>query len=406
MVSSQILLLATTLAPLAAAPADTHRGRLATFNTPTGEIAFALSLLPNVQAAAGQTTRIVAVFDTSASQTGRYRDDGLRVLKSMLASMDQTCRVNLMAADVRALSLTGGFVDPTGAKMKQAIAEIERRTPLGSTDMNAALRGASACFADDGNARRAIVFIGDGLSRANVLQTDEFRELTADLVKNRVSVSSYAIGPERDVHLLAALANHTGGMVFVDSDESETSERAGMALADVAQGTVVWPISAKLPEAMREAYPSPAPPLRTDRDTILIGFLDDRKPQQIAITAEVAGKQVELAWNLTPEPSNDEFGFLPQLIAETRDDDGLTLPTVGSAGLREAGRIILAGAENLLKIGIRALKTGDLQGAQTMANSVLARDPTNPQALALKRAIEKKKAGGKIDDTPLIIKLK
>jgi hypothetical protein len=359
-----------------------------------------------VPAGADQATSNVAIFDTSASQTGRYRDDGLGVLKSMLSSLDEKCLVSLMAADVHANSLTDGFVEPTGTEMKQAMAKLEQRTPLGSTDMNAALRGALACFDNGGNIQRSIVFIGDGLSRANALQADEFRKLTTDLVKNRASVSSYAIGPERDVHLLAALANHTGGMVFVDSDKPEMSERAGIALADVAQGIVVWPTSVNLPDAMREAYPSPMPPLRTDRDTILIGILDNRKPHQITITAEVAGKEIELGWNLTPEPSNDEFGFLPQLIAETRDDDGLTLPTVGSAGLREAGRIILAGAENLLKIGIRALKTGDLQGAQKMADAVLERDPTNPQALALKRAIEKKKAGGKIDETPLIIKLR
>jgi hypothetical protein len=348
---------------------------------------------------------VVVVFDTSASQTGRYRDDAVGALKSMLASLNEKCRVELMAADIRAVSLTGGFVGPDGAEMNEAVAKLQRRSPLGSTDMDAALRGALACFAGGENRLRSIVFIGDGLSRANILQADEFRKLTEELVKNRVSVSSFAVGPERDVHLLAALANHTGGTLFVDSGQSDLSGRAGIAIADAAQGTVVWPVSVKLPEAMREAYPSPTPPLRTDRDTILIGILDNRQPQQIAVTAEAAGKQIELCWEVTPEPSSDEFGFLPQLVAQTRDDGGLTLPTVGSAGLREAGRVILASAEDLVKIGIHALKTGDLQGAQKVADSVLDRDPTNPQGLALKRAIEKKKAGGKIDQMPLIIRL-
>jgi len=362
--------------------------------------------MPGIEPVSDRTVDVVVIFDTSASQTGRYRDDGLSVLKTMLASLNERCRVKLMAADVRPVSLTDGFVEPTGAEMVQAVAKLQRRAPLGSTDMNAALRGAVACFPDGENSLRSIVFIGDGLSRANILQVDEFRKLIADLVKNRVSVSSFTIGPQRDVHLLAALANHTGGMVLIDSDEDNLAQRAGIAMADIAPGNVVWPVSVKLPETMREAYPSPMPPLRLDRDAILIGILDKRQPQQIAVTAEVAGKQIQLKWSVTPEPPSEQFGFLPQLIAETRDDDGLTLPTVGSAGLREAGRMILASAEDLLKIGINALKTGDLEGAQKVAVSVLARDPTNPQALALKRAIEKKKAGGKIDETPLIIKLK
>lgn len=406
MVSSPLFLLATTLASLAASAADSPRSRLVTFDTATGETYFAISLMPGIEPVSDRTVDVVVIFDTSASQTGRYRDDGLIALKTMLESLNEGCRVKLMAADVRAVSLTEGFVEPTGAEMVQAVAKLQRRAPLGSTDMNAALRGALDCFPDGENSLRSIVFIGDGLSRANILQADEFRKLIADLVKNRVSVSSFTIGPQRDVHLLAALANHTGGMVFVDSDEDNLAQRAGVAMADVAPGIVVWPVSVKLPEAIREAYPSPMPPLRLDRDAILIGILDNRQPQQIAVTAEVAGKQIQLEWNVTPEPPSEQFGFLPQLIAETRDDDGLTLPTVGSAGLREAGRMILASAEDLLKIGINALKTGDLEGAQKVVVSVLARDPTNPQALALKRAIEKKKAGGKIDETPLIIKLK
>ena len=406
MVSSPLFLLATTLASLAASAADSPRSRLATFDTSTRETYFALCLMPGIEPVSDRTVDVVVIFDTSASQTGRYRDDGLIALKTMLASLNERCRVQLMAADIRAVSLTDGFVEPTGAEMVQAVAKLQRRAPLGSTDMNAVLRGAVASFSVGENSLRSIVFIGDGLSRANILQTDEFRKLIADIVKNRVSVSSFTIGPQRDVHLLAALANHTGGMVLIDSDEDDFAQRAGIAMADIARGIVVWPVSVKLPEAMREAYPSPMPPLRLDRDAILIGILDNRQPQQIAVTAEVAGKQIQLEWNVTPEPSSEQFGFLPQLIAETRDDDGLTLPTVGSAGLREAGRMILASAEDLLKIGINALKTGDLEGAQKVALSVLARDPTNPQALALKRAIEKKKAGGKIDETPLIIKLK
>jgi hypothetical protein len=145
------------------------------------------------------------------------------------------------------------------------------------------------------------------------------------------------------------------------------------------------------------------PPFRLERDTILIGVLDKRGPQKISVSAEVLGKQIELHWEFMAEPSTEELSFLPQLVAQARDNDGMTLPTVGSAGLREIGRVILASAEDLVEIGMRALKTGDFQGAQRVADAVLRRDPSNPQALAIKRAA-RKQANVKPEGTGLILK--
>ena len=400
------LLVPSSLLPGAdtSGPADSAHGRLATFDTAAGETYFALSLMPDVEPPAKGGTQIVVLFDTSASQTGLYRETGLDALKTMLASLGAQSRVKLMAVDIAAVPATDGFVAPGGPEAKRAVGRLAERTPLGATDMNGGLRAAAKALAERTGTARAIVYIGDGLSRANILQPDEFRALLKTLVSQRVAVSSFAVGPERDVQLLAALANHTGGMVFVDTNESNVAHRAGIALARAAEGVVLWPVSADMPQAMREVYPKPVPPFRLDRDTILIGVLAHRERLPIRITVELAGNQSVLEWKFTPEPSSEEFGFLVPLVAQARDTDGLTLPTVGSAGLRETGRVILAEAENLVEVAARALKMGDIAGAERVVDSVLRRDPTNPEALVLKRAIQKKK-GQKPDDTGLILKL-
>ena len=97
------------------------------------------------------------------------------------------------------------------------------------------------------------------LSTANLLGTEAFGELIEKLRGERISVSSYAIGPRRDAALLAAIANQTGGNLYVDeamvladdaagvSVERANEEnlrrgaRVGETLADWTPATVVWP---------------------------------------------------------------------------------------------------------------------------------------------------------------------
>ena len=121
-------------------------------------------------------------------------------------------------------------------------------------------------------------------------------------------------------------------------------------MAACVRGAVVWPTEVRLPATMREVYPKTFPPLRTDGDAIAIGVLQGDEPQQIAMQAELDGKPIELAWTVQPEKPNPDFNFLPQLVDLARNDGGVSLPTAGSAALREAGRIITASAQDLAQL--------------------------------------------------------
>ena len=143
------------------------------------------------------------------------------------------------------------------------------------------------------------------------------------------------------------MANQTGGVLWLDSDEEASAQMAGTALAKAAQQTVFWPQEAQFSAGIAEFYPSQVPPLRTDRDTIIIGKLESHDPQTLTVKADAQGKTIELSWNVAAERSNEDFSFLPKLVDMARDNGGLTLPTVGSAGLREVARVILAGAQEL-----------------------------------------------------------
>jgi hypothetical protein len=80
-------------------------------------------------------------------------------------------------------------------------------------------------------------------------------------------------------------------------------KQAGAGLADIAQAT--------LPAVMTQVYPRLVPPLRSDRDTILVGKMSARGKQKIRITGTAAGKPVKWSWMVSPERSSEDQANLP-----------------------------------------------------------------------------------------------
>ncbi len=265
-------------------PTDTYGARLATYDKATGESYFALSVTPQVRPKASSLQDLVVLVDTSASQRALFRDDSLLAVDALISHLDPHDRVLLCGVDLEAVPMSAGFIGAGSQEMQAARAKLKQRAPLGSTDMIGGLHAAVANFGEPTENSRAIIYIGDGLSRANLFADPEMRKLTEQLVACRASVYSFVIGPERNVAFLAALANQTGGMVFIDSDEEAASQAAGTGLAQAVQQAVLWPQDVRFPPGIVEHYPSVVPPLRTDRDTILIGKLESHAPQQLAMT--------------------------------------------------------------------------------------------------------------------------
>ncbi len=161
--------------------------RLDGFTQADGSNVFALTLKPSPAKANGPRD-VVILVSTAASQTGDYRAKSLATLQSTLSKLDANDRVKLVAFDLNATPLTQGFVAPSSAEMAAALSALNQRTPLGACDLEKALEAAAKSFASDSKSARAIVYIGDGSSRANVLTTDQLDRLVNDLVAQRRAV--------------------------------------------------------------------------------------------------------------------------------------------------------------------------------------------------------------------------
>jgi len=367
--------------------------RMITYQQADGQRFFAVSLRPPANLPAPERRDILVLFDTSASQTGVYRDDALAALRTLLGQLGPNDRVKLMAVDLKAKALSSGFVAPRGAEMQAALAKLERRAPLGSTDMLAALGAAAESFAGDAKTARVAIYIGDGQSKANILARGEFGELQKKLYERRIAVSSLAIGPQRDIVLLSAVANQTGGNVLVDNDRM-TGQHAGAELARIAAATVVWPEKAALPAGIGQAYPALTPPLRSDRDTILLGRAKKDAAGAIQLKGDVAGRDVDMSWKISPEKPHEDHAFLAQLVEMAQHDGGASLPTVGSAGLHETRRVLRNNARGLADLSGQALASGNKKAAAALAQRALKQDPGNPSAAAVKNAVLRKSGPG------------
>ncbi|HEX4129628.1 MAG TPA: hypothetical protein VHZ24_06265 [Pirellulales bacterium] len=370
------------------------------FTTTDSQACYALALTPQAAKPAMAGHDVLVLFDTSASQVGAFRDKALETLNVVLSSLPPSDRVNLAAVDLQVIPLTSGFVDPRGSGVQAAIGQLRGRVPLGSTDMDLAMQSAADAFTEGGADRgRSVVYIGDGMSTAQLVGTARMHELVDRLIERRVAVSAYAVGPRLDAMLLGALASDTGGLLAVDNNDL-TARQVGLFLIGAATGPVAWPLETKADESLGTTYPHRVAPLRFDRETIVLGRSPQPPSGQLHVTAEVGGQPVDMTWTVTSKPSDVDNAYLGELVQLASRDDAVSLPLVGTPGLRELRTMVGMRAQALARLGQQAVATGHTQQAQQLAAEALRWDAANSDAIAVDQAARRanpQPAGGSRD---------
>lgn len=354
--------------------------RVHAYTKADGRDYFAACLVPTVAVETQGGADVVVLFDTSASQVDAYRDKALESLDAMLARLGGQDRVQLIAVDLAGTSLTASFVAPQSAEMKEALAKLRQRTPLGATDMTAAIKAGMTAFDAKSSQRRALVYIGDGVSNANLTAVKKMPALARELVKQEIAFTPFSIGPKRNGELLARIANQTGGMMAIDGTKFSAAA-AGEYLAKAAGGAVAWPVSVKWPAGV-EVFPEAALPLRFDRDTVVVGA-GKLAGKAIEIEAKVAGENVKFSWTAPAAASNDDNAYLAGLVDGARGDRGAKLATLGTDGLMIVRRAAEREVDFLAGQARHAVATDNLLGARPLIDQLKALDPKHPELAAL-----------------------
>ena len=355
----------------------------------------AVGLRPTSAAPTSAPTDLVVLIDTSASQTGDHRVNAARAAVALLDKAREDDRYLVAASDIACAPLSTTFAPARSAGSRAALAALEARTPLGSTDIVAVLEGAADLF-EASPAPRGIVYIGDGPGLAGV-DTGEFRRVLTTLKNKRISVSAVGVGPAVNWPCLAAIANATGGMLIVP-DATISPSDAGALMAAAAVQPVAWPeevvLSGDVPDARLRMLPGSLPPFRADRDSVVIieGPLQGARLDFVleAITADGKGirpHQTEVAVPAAaPIPEN---AYVEELYRNARDTDGVYLPTLGREGLDLARNVIRNEATALVKMARQAEASGAHGSAMRLAYASLRKDPDNVDAWVMFTAAQK-----------------
>ncbi len=376
---------------MAQASSENQQPRMATFDSAEGETCFSLSL--GKVSSEGENSSDVMIFvDTSASQTGEFKEQSLKLVTEILENLNSEDTVQLLAIDLDPVPLNQGFASPGSSDIQMAVETLRQRVALGSTNMKSMLSKASTSFTSMKDRNRSVIYIGDGLSRAGILHSKAFTSAVKKLVKKQITVSSFAVGPDSNVELLSALANHTGGNIIESSSAASAEERlsatqiAAAKLSATVHGTVFWPKTAALPESIAEVYPRICPPLRSDRDSVVFGTLVDRQAIEISMGGVINGINKEIALSVEPNDSNSAYSFLPELLNDSRKNGGLELPTVGTEGLKGYVRSLRKSSSKLASLGAREMEMGDVESAKKFVKAALRRNPQDKGALSLAMA--------------------
>ena len=375
----------TTLLSQSVVAEDASSAQVLQFQAQTGETYQAL-MVRAPESAQLDSQDLIVLFDTSASQTGEYRRHSLSALHNFVANLNAESRIRLFAVDVVAKELTSGFVAASSDALEAAVSQLERRAPLGSTNLQKALTTALATA--ESSRPTSIVYIGDGVSGSQLISSEQMQSLIGSLQKEQVSVSSYAIGPRRDLQLLGTLAHRTGGVVIQDDGEIHPN-RVGLQLAQATRTPVVWLDSIRTEADETTLLPAQPLPVRSDRETVFLS----RGAAPSLLLGSADGQ--ELRWTVTPATPDSDNAFLAPLVQRV-EQNPLNNAFAGKGLLDTARSDFNQRLNQLSLLGDAALLDRDLQRATEIGKAIQVLNPDSKEA---KRFVA---AGAKFQNTSLL----
>ena len=342
--------------------------------------------------------RVVVLVDTSASQMGEFRRRGQEALEGILEAARPADRYLPAAADVACVPLADGFMAANAPALQAAIDTLDARTPLGSTDLIEVLDRTVELFGDTQAAGpmigRSIVYVGDGPGLGGIDPTD-FQRIMETLRAKHITFSCIGIGPQVNWPCLAALASATGGMLLVP-DDTVAAKDAGARMAELAVAATAWPeqiaISSDAADAQLRMLPARMPPLRGDRDSVVLveGSLESASIEmQLDTTATAAQAEPPVVVDLPATTPLEENAYLDELARNARETAGAFLPLLGKEGLELSRRAIRGEAATLAALSRQAEAAGAHDAAVRLAQASLRRDPDNTAAAVIHSAAQR-----------------
>ena len=378
------------------------------YTAPDGETYFALPLLAPESTGESRSVSghdVVILIDTSASQTGSHRVQSLSVLAGVLGSLESVDRVRLFAVDVQTTSLNSTFSAIDSDAVRDAVTRLGRRAPLGATRLVPALEtAASALTTNSAKRPGSVLYIGDGMSSADLVDVADMKTLLTRFRNRHVPIHSYGVGPRLDLQVLGVMAQQTGGTVLVDRGRKSDDAGIGRRISTSIHARVTYPSKLSAPEGIT-LLPAEALPLRTDRRTIYVGRGQLQAGTIVSGWMSHSEGTADVQWRVGTLSAEAGNAFLAMLYRGAESTDGFTVALAGREMLKTARHEFDSHLDGLLRQGENALRIRNFHEAERIGLSVRGLDPDNVRAAVLLGASESVQAesAGRIGDTTLAV---
>ena len=313
---------------------------------------------------------VAALVDFSAAQlSAAVREASQNALYSLVENLPKNARVQIFAVSNETESLTDGYLSVSSPDLKKAIAGLATRDALGAADLEKSFTVAADSFDYNESADRSIVFLGRGMSTGAAFDADVFEQTAEMLVDAKLPVNCYGLGVVINAKVLGALANRTGGYYVA---ASETAKDAGQKLADAATASVFFPENAAIEMDGASVYPNPVPPIRSDRETYLVGS-SEKALDATSISVPVVlsdGREADVEWSLVPQKPSKSNQYLYQLVQAAAKDNGATFAIPGREVLTDYQVAISGQIDKTLELAEQAEKMGNKVVASRLAGLV------------------------------------
>lgn len=281
-----------------------------------------------LKAATAQSLHVIV--DTSASQTGDFRQQSLELAEAL----SQKGSITLWSADVT-------------TQQAESVAALKQRVPAGTTNLKLALETVTA-QAEQGS---AILYLGDGICATNLLSVENIQQLCAAMQQKQIALHAYAVGPNLDLQLLGTFVNATGGTLLVDRPNLEASSAAAQ-LTDASRMPVQ---TVQVTAADAPVYPQGPICVRSDRDSYLM--VKSARGQELSLV--VNGQAVAVAG----VEVSSEAAYLNSLWSTCEATQGVVFPLAGEEMIASAK----LGYEQQMQAMVNAAEQAELQGSHAMA---------------------------------------
>lgn len=359
---------------------------------------FAVALRASFRPA--EVRRHIILVDTSASQQGVYRDQTITVLGKLIERIPAGHEVLVAAVDSGMELLTDGFVAAGSNELNASVASLQKRTPMGATDLALAIRES---LGKTNASEISVAYIGDGMSAGDLMSVTDLDALVDQLHERRVTFHSMLLGPKVDRQLAGILANQTGGTLQTLNDET-LNQSVGQLASDLQESVALVRDLKTANSGIELALPEVVA-LRADRHTVVYGH--GAAAGELSVTGTVDGKSA--TWTVSTADMQNGGAEIRSLFEQASSTQGLNSPYVGLDGMKTASADLKAIVDQSIASAEAMAKNGQKKAALNLVQRALLLDSANPTLTAMAATLQDEQPIDKLgppsaDDGDAIIK--